>query len=485
MVAVSLSIRPIDADVRLLNCRARLPFRFGAHTMTAAPLCLLRLSVETPGGRTEGFASDLLVPKWFSKDPSTSLEDDWRALLEGVVDAASWIVDEGRAGDAFRHWRALDEERVGRFDVDTPDLLLRGHAVSMVERAMIDAVCRAERLDLLGALSGGALGVDPGSIDPALADWDVARSLRASRRDSAFIRHTVGLVDALTEAEVTGRVDDGLPESLEADIQRYDLRYFKIKIAGAEGVRDRLSRVARVIRAHAGDDARATLDANEQAPDMRTLADALDEAAGDEGVAWLLERTLHIEQPLARHRSFDPDACAGIERLDRFGGCVIDEADADLGALPRGAALGYRGVSVKNCKGVFRALVNRARCERSGGRLVQSGEDLTNLPVVALQQDLATMGLLGIEHVERNGHHYFDGLSFLPRADQQAAIDRHPDLYARGTTHPHLRIEGGLIAFGSVLACAGFGYDGPLALDEWIPADDWDPGELLGTGGSR
>ena len=67
------------------------------------------------------------------------------------------------------------------------------------------------------------------------------------------------------------------------------------------------------------------------------------------------------------------------------------------------------------------------------------------------------MALLGIAHVERNGHHYYRGLSMLPRQWQDSALQSHPDLYSR---HPqgfaHLRIGDGHVDLTSVNA-APFG----------------------------
>ena len=62
---------------------------------------------------------------------------------------------------------------------------------------------------------------------------------------------------------------------------------------------------------------------------------------------------------------------------------------------------------------------------------VLTGEDLCTLGPFALLQDLAMMALLGIEHVERNGHHYYRGLSMFPRDWQEAMLPAHGDLYAR------------------------------------------------------
>ena len=40
-----------------------------------------------------------------------------------------------------------------------------------------------------------------------------------------------------------------------------------------------------------------------------------------------------------------------------------------------------------------------------------SAEDLTTQAGVAVQQDLALATLIGATHVERNGHHYVDGMT--------------------------------------------------------------------------
>ena len=192
-----------------------------------------------------------------------------------------------------------------------------------------------------------------------------------------------------------------------------------------------------------------------------------------------------IEQPLARTRTFEREANRGMKRLAAFAPCIIDEADAGLWALPEARALGYRGISIKSCKGVFGAVLNRARCDvwnaaaDAGGAVFQSGEDLTTLPVLALQQDLELMATLGVPHVERNGHHYFRGLGHLPAAEQQAARDAHGDLYESGGGDARLRIERGALAFGTVIDAPGFGYAGPIDFDARTPAAAWEPDSLL------
>jgi hypothetical protein len=141
---------------------------------------------------------------------------------------------------------------------------------------------------------------------------------------------------------------------------------------------------------------------------------------------------------------------------------IIDEADGWLGAFKEAAGLGYRGTSHKNCKGVYKSLHNLAFAAvhnaRVGRReLLLSAEDLSNLPVVALQADLASVALLGIDHVERNGHHYFRGLGHLSVAEKAAAFASHADLYERRGDEVFLRIAGGVLECAS-LQTPGMGF---------------------------
>ena len=92
-----------------------------------------------------------------------------------------------------------------------------------------------------------------------------------------------------------------------------------------------------------------------------------------------------------------------------------------------------------------------------------SGEDLTTQAGLAVQQDLALVNLLGIGHVERNGHHYVDGMAALPAAEQQQFLDAHPDLYERSHGAVRLRIRDGRIALAS-LDTAGYA---SAALPDW------------------
>jgi len=157
---------------------------------------------------------------------------------------------------------------------------------------------------------------------------------------------------------------------------------------------------------------------------------------------------------------------------------IIDESDAELDSLPRALALGYHGTSHKNCKGVFKGIANACLLEAmkrqsAGSRLVMSGEDLANIGPIALLQDLAVVATLGVRSVERNGHHYFAGLSAFPSAVQEQILDRHGDLYRRTSGGwPSLDIVDGELALGSIVdSPLGVGFE--LDVTQFTPRADW------------
>jgi len=156
---------------------------------------------------------------------------------------------------------------------------------------------------------------------------------------------------------------------------------------------------------------------------------------------------------------------------------IIDESDAELDSLSTALRLGYAGTSHKNCKGIFKGITNRcliAQRTHEGETVVMSGEDLCNVGPVALLQDLAVCAALGIESVERNGHHYHSGLSQLPEAMQKSTLKHHADLYHQGPDDwPTLNIQEGRIDTASINA-APFGVGFAPDLSSLTTAADWE-----------
>ena len=271
-------------------------------------------------------------------------------------------------------------------------------------------------------------------------------------------RHTVGLVDPIVAADQAPdtRVGDGLPETLEEVVAAYGNRWFKLKVGGhLQDDLERLVRIAGVLD-RIRDPVRLSLDGNEQYEDVEAVVELWQAMEREPALQRLCASTLFIEQPIKRQVAL----ARSVQPLARLRPVIIDESDGDLDAFPRARRLGYAGVSSKNCKGFYKSLVNLARCRRwnadGEGGFFMSGEDLTTQAGFSVQQDLALVSLLGLAHVERNGHHFIDGFAGRPAAEAQAFLRQHPDLYREDQGRVRLRIEHGLLQIGS-LECPGFG----------------------------
>ncbi|MCA8953297.1 MAG: hypothetical protein KDE27_27545, partial [Planctomycetes bacterium] len=351
-------------------------------------------------------------------------------------------------------WQRVQRELVEDEPATTPDLLERGFGIALLERALIDAMCRHAGAGFAEARRSGLLGRE--------FDWPATRP-----RQRIAVRHTVGRLDPLRSSDIAPaeRVADGMPQALDEVLEQHGVRWLKVKIGG--GLTDDVARLVEIglLLGELGrDDVRVTLDGNEQFADFEELDRLWVETAANPHGEGLLRRVLWVEQPLPRARSLG-DGAARWQRCP----LVLDEADAQRRTFEQS---GCDGVSVKNCKGVFRALLNAELASKQPGRF-QSSEDLTNLPVLSVQQDLVTAAVLELPHSERNGHHYFPGLDHLPPAVVEAALAAHGDLYVATDSGAKLRIEGGEIAIGSLFG-TGYGCDQSV-VDALDRALDWRP----------
>jgi hypothetical protein len=240
-------------------------------------------------------------------------------------------------------------------------------------------------------------------------------------------------------------------------IATYGNRYFKIKLGG-DPDRDvaRLTRIAGILDELP--DYRVTLDGNEQFSHPSTIDALWRKAASTAALNRLVANVLYLEQPLSRACALEVDVKSSAITAP----LLIDESDATLDAFPAARALGYTGVSSKGCKGLYKSLLNAARCVRWNSeagtrRFFLSAEDLTTQAGLAVQQDLALASLLGLRHVERNGHHYVHGFTGQGAglAEQHEFMTAHPDVYEARAGRAVLAIRDGKIALGS-MAVPGF-----------------------------
>lgn len=272
---------------------------------------------------------------------------------------------------------------------------------------------------------------------------DVVTAYLASRapRQQVMVRHTVGMADPIESLAQVHRISG--------------CRYFKLKLSGDPAAdRDRLSLIAAALEQDSID-YRATLDANEQYENLDALNTLAHSLLHDRNFERFVQRLLYIEQPLPRDLTFS----TSLGALGESFAFIVDEAESEYDAFPKAIKLGYRGISSKACKGIYKSLLNGARAwswEKSGQtRAFLAAEDLTCQSGLAVQQDTALVAFHGIAHAERNGHHYVDGFAATPESEIQTFQKNHPDLYENRNGQVRLAVRNGALTIGS-LSQVGF-----------------------------
>ena len=434
--------------------------RMGSQgTRSRSPLAHVRMIVrDGEGQETFGCAADRLSVRWLDKRPKRTKARKLRELVRLIYDARRIYLDEPSFNDPFGKWRSCYRRIKQAGDEQGQEELTSSFASALLERTMLDAVSRLAGKSIYEMVRDDRLDFRPGAIHAELdglapADYTAAEPLTAFH-----IRHTVGNSDPITADDLPpeSRVNDGLPEMLEEYVHQDGLHYFKLKLSGDR--RHDLQRMARIWEVLPMDGGtQLTMDANEAYLDLDEFEAFVHDL--EQQQLGLFQHLLWIEQPMPRALTFDPKAAAAIRLIAARKPLLIDEADGSLASYREAYGTGYAGVSHKNCKGFFKSLLNRAlvtHYNRKGQKAFMSGEDLQNLPIAPLHQDFASLAILGIDHCERNGHHYNYGLSMLSEKDKASAARNHPDLYVERGDEWFLKIREGVVQCTS-LQCPGFG----------------------------
>lgn len=477
-----MNIRVCEGDLHLHNLHTRMPFKYGIATMTHMPMAFVRVALEINGRPPVlGVAADLLPPKWFTKDPQRDVLDEIHEMLD-VIEVALETVEGQNAPSVFDLWLHVHDSQTAWAHAENKPPLLAHFGTSLVERAVIDAFCRATAKPFHRAVLDNDFDLRLGELHPELAGFAPSAWLPGRPHSEIIVRHTVGLSDPLTDQDIARgeQLTDGLPQSLAASIRFYGLRHFKLKVNGEPAHdADRLRKIAQVLQTECGGDFAFSMDGNEQFRSFAEFRQFWETLRADDALKGFLAKLLFVEQPLHRSIALNRSAAATLADWPERPPFIIDESDGELHSLPTALALGYDGTSHKNCKGVIKGIANRCLLEQRQRQqpvrpLLMSGEDLCNVGPVALLQDLAVCAALGIKSVERNGHHYNAGLAEFPRAVQEEILRSHFDLYHPSPAGwPTLTIERGRVALGSVNEAA-FGVKSLLNTSQFTHADAWE-----------
>jgi len=416
------------------------PFRFGAVVINATPQAFVRVEIEVEGkGTATGASAEFLVPKWFDKRPHLAPDETVEELRRSLLIARELYLGHRGFDTAFGLHAACIGAQVEACAREDIPPLAAAYGPAEIDKAILDALLRCVGVNFFDGMSDNIAGIDA-RLSRDLNNEEIVRFLAGRQRlERVAIRHTVGLDDKI---EGEGGVADTRENA--------DARYFKLKLNG-----DPEHDVARLIGignelATLPHDYKVTLDANEQYADLAGLGALVDRLDGDGALKPIASKLLYVEQPMPRN--ITKAAPLGALASRNF---IIDEADDGYDAFPVARTLGYRGISSKSCKGIYKSIVNATRAAKwsaKGEKYFVTGEDLTCQAGLAVQQDLALGALIGVTHAERNGHHYVDGFAETPAAEAQAFLSAHPDLYTSSGGKVRLAIHDGDLLTGSLTA---------------------------------
>src|SRR3989449_7239323 len=135
------TLSPFEFFVR--HTRTRFPFRYGIASMTDVPHLFVRTTVTVAGKSSFGLSAEGLPPKWFTKNPATTFEQDLPEMLEVIRHAANLAEQIAQAPVSFFElWRELYRQQSHWAEKQQLAPLLANLGVSLIERAVLDGLCR-------------------------------------------------------------------------------------------------------------------------------------------------------------------------------------------------------------------------------------------------------------------------------------------------------------------------------------------------------
>jgi hypothetical protein len=474
------SVKFIDAQLYLRNAHTRMPFRFGSTCLLGCPQDLLKLEVEVEGELVNGYSAECLPPGWFDKRPR-GYEEQIEDQIAAIYHARKGFAERMKTPQPFFDVWLEVYESMKDFSAETEiPMLVCSYGFSLLERAMLDAIARRHDMSFAEAIRQNIYDINPGKIHDELAGFEPMEWLPDEPVTEIAVRHTIGLVDPLTKEDVSAGepINDGLPEALEEYAEQTSLHYLKIKLCNKlEDDLARLTQIAEIMARVHGADYAVTIDGNEQYNNADELTELYDRIQSTPALENLWKNTLLLEQPLNRAQALNPEFSDDIRKLAAIKPIIIDESDASLDSYPQALAMGYTGTSSKSCKGPIKSIMNAGLTwlRNDKGRkndFILTGEDLTTAGMISLQADLALVATMGLTHVERNAHHYYKGLSYLPESEQARILEAHPDLYRENAGYTAMNIDDGILQIES-LQCPGFGFAIEPDLSSYTHAEDW------------
>jgi L-alanine-DL-glutamate epimerase-like enolase superfamily enzyme len=395
------------------DIRYRSPYKFGGVAMDHTTLLNVKARVRTRDGKVaEGFGSMPLSNPWAfpSKQMSyDTTQNAMQALGKRLVALTNTYREYGHPIDINI---ALEPEYLKVAAAVSAELKLLApipKLCTLVTASPIDAA--------IHDAFGKALGLNCyQTYGPDIMQHDLAhylgkdfkgeylnRYVNAKPRAEVNLYHSVGGVDTLTEADITKRLADGLPETLAEWIRYNGLHHIKIKLQGDDLKWDIdrtviINRIAEETSPNVN--WRYCVDFNERCPNVAYLLEYLRKVKEISPRGF--DRIEYIEQPTAR--DLKADSKNSMREANKLRPVVIDESLTDLETLLLARELGYTGVALKACKGQSQAMLMAAAAQKY--KMFLCVQDLSCPGASLIHSASIASHVPGVSGIEANSRQY-------------------------------------------------------------------------------
>jgi L-alanine-DL-glutamate epimerase-like enolase superfamily enzyme len=356
----------------------RTPIKFGGIAVDRVTILNVECRVRTVAGKaSRGFGSMPLGNVW--SFPSRVLGYDatlgaMKALTERIAEIAASCretghpIDLGCLLEPQYERAAADVSRELHLAEPIPRLCTMVVA-SAFDAAVHDAFGKVHGLNCYHTYGPDFLSHDLGHyLGPEFQGETLEQYISREPQPRMPLYHLIGALDPLTDADVTRRLDDGLPQTLPEWICFNGLTHLKIKLNGDDLGWD-VERVVGVERVTAPTQRQRgvdrwcySLDFNERCANVGYLLEFLRKVREQSSEAF--ERIAYIEQPTARDLARDRGNV--MHEAAKLRPVVIDESLVDLESLRLAREMGYTGAALKACKGQSQSLLIAAAARKYG-----------------------------------------------------------------------------------------------------------------------
>jgi L-alanine-DL-glutamate epimerase-like enolase superfamily enzyme len=371
-------IRILDAHCTFEPIKFRSPLKFGGRIIDRSELINVEVKVESRGGRNAigqgsmpvgqiwAWPSDVVTPEQ-SAAAMKQLALEVTEMIAAYPDFDHPIDIMYRMSAEYAHLGKKISQQMKLPEIMPP--LAELVSASPLDAAVHDAYGRVHGINSYNALSKEFVNCDLSEyLDDQFAGEYLDQYTLREPKAKLPLYHLIGAVDPLTDADVTQKINDKLPEHLGQWIAADGLTHLKIKLNGDNLGWD-IDRVLAIDSVASEAQAKRgcsqwfySVDFNEKCANVEYVLEFLKTIQERSAAAY--DRIQYIEQPTNRDLKAHPEnkmhAAAKLKPV------VIDESLIDYESLLLSRELGYSGVALKACKGHTDALLLGAAAQKFG-----------------------------------------------------------------------------------------------------------------------